>query len=119
MLKLGLVAILAVTLLAFLGGCAPATPQTPQGEAGFDWTLVVFLVLIVAVFYFLMVRPQRRRQKQHQQLMEALKKGDQVVTAGGIYGQIESLSDDSVVLKVESGATIRIARSSVLGIRPR
>ena len=63
--------------------------------------------------YLVLIRPQRKRQKEHQQLIEELKRGDRVITAGGIYGQIESVSDDSVVLKVESGATMRVARSSV------
>ena len=78
--------------------------------------LIIFLVFIFGMFYFLMIRPQRKRQKEHQQLVEELKKGDKVITAGGIYGQIESLSQDSVVLKIESG-TIRIARTSIIGKR--
>ena len=77
--------------------------------------MIVFLVLIVAAFYFLAIRPQRKRQKEHQELMEGLKKGAKVITLGGIYGQIESISEDSVVLKLESGATLRIARSSIAG----
>ena len=64
--------------------------------------------------YLLMIRPQRKRQKEHEHLVEELQRGDHVVTAGGIYGQIESLSEDSVVLKVESGAMIRVARSSII-----
>ncbi len=116
MLKSGLIAVLLVTLLAFLGGCVPA--QSPQGGSDW-WQTACFMVLIVAVFYFLMIRPQRKKQKQHQQLMQDLQRGAQVITAGGIYGQIESLSEDSVLLKVESGATIRVARSSILGVRQK
>jgi preprotein translocase subunit YajC len=71
------------------------------------------LVFIFGVFYFLLIRPQRKRQKEHQQLMTELKKGDKVITAGGIYGVIESLSEDSIVIKVESGVTMRVARGSV------
>ena len=107
-LNLGLIAGLLITLVS-IGGCVP-----PEGaEGGFDWTIIIFLALIFGVFYFLMIRPQRKRQKEHQQLMEELKRGDKVVTAGGIYGVIESLSDDSIVIKVESGATMRVSRSSV------
>ncbi len=95
--------------LAFIGGCVPAE----EGEGGFDWTLILFLVAIFAVFYFLMIRPQRKRQKEHQQLVEELQRGDKVITSGGIYGVIESLSEDSIVIKVESGTTMRVARSSV------
>jgi len=71
------------------------------------------------VFYFLIIRPQRKQQKKHQELMIELKRGDKVVTTGGIYGVIESLSDDSIVLKIESGATIRVARNSVSGKREK
>ena len=107
MLNLGLIVGLVSTLL-FIGGCVPA-----DGEGGFGWEIIIFPVLILVVFYFLMIRPQRKKQKEHQQMVEELNKGDRVVTAGGIYGQIESVSDDSVVIKVESGATMRVARNSI------
>ncbi len=113
-LSLGLIAGLLFALV-FTGGCAPAVE--PGAEGANSWMPIIFLGLIFAVFYFLMIRPQRRRQKEHQQLTEELKKGDRVITAGGIYGQIESISEDSVVLKIESGATIRIARGSIAGKR--
>ena len=101
--------------LLFIGGCIP----TEEGGAHFDWTWIVFLVLMFAVFYFILIRPQRKRQKEHQQLMEELHRGDRVITAGGIYGEIESVSDDSIVMKVESGTTMRVARSSISTKRDR
>ena len=114
MLKLGLIIGLLVTLM-FIGGCA-----VPEGtEGGFDWTIVIFLVLIFAVFYFLLIRPQRKRQKEHEQLVQELQRGDKVITAGGIFGVVESISEDSVVIKVESGTTIRVAKSSVALKRER
>jgi len=110
--NLALIAGLLVALIP-IGGCA-----APEGaEGGFDPTFIIILVLIFAVFYFLMIRPQRKRQKEHQQLMEELKRGDKVITIGGIYGQIESVSEDSIVIKVESGTTIRVARGSIAGKR--
>ena len=116
MLNLGLITGWLVALLVFIGGCVPP----PEGEEkGFDWTIIIFLLLIFGVFYFLIIRPQRRRQKQHTELMQELKRGDKVITTGGIYGVVESLSDDSVVLKIESGATIRVARDSVVGRREK
>jgi preprotein translocase subunit YajC len=112
MLNLALIAGLLITLLVFMGGCYyPA--EEGEGGGGFDWTIIIFLVLIFALFYFLMIRPQRRRQKEHQQLVEELKRGDRVITAGGIFGVIETISEDSVVIKVESGATMRVAKGSV------
>jgi preprotein translocase subunit YajC len=111
-LTLALIAVLLITALVFAGGCTlPATEG--EGSGGFDWQIIIFLVLIFAVFYFLLIRPQRKRQKQQQELMEELKRGDKVITAGGIYGVIESVSEDSIIIKVESGATMRLAKSSV------
>ena len=116
MLKTGLIVGLLITLLVFIGGCAPV----PEGEeGGFDWTLIIFLVLIFGTFYFLLIRPQRKRQKQHDELVQELQKGDRVITAGGIYGVVESISDESVVLKIESGMTIRVAKGSVAGRREK
>ena len=114
MLRLGLIVGLLVSLL-FIGGCV-----APEGaEGGFDWTIIIFLVLIFGVFYFLLIRPQRKKQKEHQQLVQELQRGDKVITAGGIFGVIESISEDSVVIKVESGTTIRVAKGSVALKRER
>ena len=114
MLNLGLIVGLVSPLL-FIGGCVPA-----EGEGGgFNWSIIIIFAIFIGMFYFLMIRPQRKRQKEHQELIKELKKGDKVVTAGGIYGQIESLSQDSVVLKIESGATMRVTRSSIVSKRGR
>ena len=84
---------------------------------GFDPTPIIIVLLIFGMFYFFIIRPQRKKQKEHQELIKQLRKGDKVITAGGIYGQIESLSQDSVVIKVESGATMRVARNSIVAKR--
>jgi len=111
---LALMSGLLITALVFMAGCFPTTtPAEGEGGGGFDWTIIIFLVLIFAIFYFLLIRPQRKRQKQQRELMEELKRGDKVITAGGIYGVIESVSEDSILMKVESGATMRVSKSSV------
>ena len=79
------------------------------------WGMLIFLVAIFAVMYFLMIRPRQKQQKQHEAMMQELRPGDRVIIAGGIYGQIESLSEDTAILKIESGATMKVARSSILG----
>lgn len=117
-LKIGLVAGLLVTALVVFSGCFGATSTSDNGtssgsSASSIWPMLIFLVVIFALFYFVMIRPQRKRQKEHQTMMEGLQKGDRVVTAGGIYGTIESLSEDTVVIKVEGGTTLRVARGSV------
>ena len=107
-LKLGLIGGL-LTSIVFLGGCLP---EEAEGASSI-WPMLIFVVLLFGLMYFVMIRPQRKRQKEHQQLIEELKRGDRVVTAGGIYGVIESISEDSVTIKVESGATMRVAKGSV------
>ena len=117
-LQIGLIAVLLIAVFALPGGCTFAA----EGEDGATdgnsiWVMLVFFVVIIALFYFVMVRPQRKRQQEHQTMMEELQRGDKVMTAGGIYGTIESISEDSVVIKVESGTTLRVARNSVVGRR--
>ena len=113
-LNLGLIVGL-LTSIIFIGGCVPVEDE---GETNI-LTMLIPLVLIFAVFYFLMIRPQRKRQKEHQQLIEELKRGDRVITAGGIYGVIENVSEDSIVIKVESGVTLRVTKGSVTLKRER
>jgi len=79
------------------------------------WGPVIFLVAIFAIMYFLMIRPRQKQQKQQEEMIKELGAGDKVIIAGGIYGQIESLGEDTIILKIESGATMRVARSSILG----
>jgi preprotein translocase subunit YajC len=80
-----------------------------------QYGMIIFLVVIFAVMYLIMVRPRQKQQKQHDEMMKDLRPGDRVITAGGIYGQIESLSEDTAILRIESGATMKVARSSILG----
>jgi len=118
-LKIGLIAGLLISVLIIFSGClAPATTTTAGGEAAptsfmAKYGIFVFLIAIFALFYFVMIRPQRKRQKEHQQMMSELQKGDRVVTAGGIYGTIDSLNEDTAVIKVEGGTTLRVARGSL------
>lgn len=74
---------------------------------------VVTLVAFAAIFYFLFIRPQRRRQKEHRDLLGSLKRGDRVVTAGGILGTIEEITEDSIILTVEDGK-LRLSKGSIV-----
>jgi len=78
------------------------------------WPLIIMLVLLVAMFYFFLVRPMRQREKKHDEMVADLEKGDEVITAGGMYGIVEKIDDNSVVLKVESGAMIRVTKGGVI-----
>ena len=85
-------------------------------------TLVPFIVMVVllfAMFYFLMIRPIRQREKKHDQMVLQLEKGDIVITAGGVYGEVDRIDEDSVILKVESGAKIRVTKGGILANQTR
>lgn len=72
------------------------------------------LLLIVVIFYFFMIRPQMKRQKELREFREALKKGDKVVTSGGIYGKIVSIQDNTIDMEIADGVKIKIDKSAVL-----
>jgi preprotein translocase subunit YajC len=73
-------------------------------------------ILIIAIFYFLIIRPQNRKQKETQRMLSALKKGDRVVTIGGVHGTIASVKDASVVLRVDDNVKIEFSRSAVASV---
>ena len=97
--------------LVFMAGCVPAEP----GAEGTSYLpLLILLALVFGMVYFLMIRPLRQREKKHDRMVLELDKGDTVITAGGIYGVVDHIEDDSLVLKIESGATIRVTKGGVL-----
>jgi preprotein translocase subunit YajC len=84
-----------------------------------DWAagfipLVVILIVFIGMFYFLMLKPQRKRQQEHSELLAGLNRGDRVLTASGIYGEIEGIDEESVVLRIEDGAKLRVLKESVI-----
>jgi preprotein translocase subunit YajC len=81
-------------------------------------TLIPF-ALIILIFYFLIIRPQNKKQKETQRMLSALKKGDKIITIGGIHGVIYSVKDDSVVVKVDDGTRIEFSRSAVSSVTPQ
>ncbi len=78
------------------------------------WTSFLPLLLIIAVFYFLMIRPQMKKQKELKSYREALQKGDKVVTTGGIYGKIVGISDNVVEVEIANNITIRVDKYAIL-----
>jgi preprotein translocase subunit YajC len=80
-----------------------------------------FLVLLLAMFgfmYFLLIRPQRQQQRRHAELLSALKPGDEVVTAGGIYGEVVQLDAERVMLEIDEDVRIAVARRSITSVVP-
>lgn len=115
-----LVMILLTSMLVgpmLFSGCTTTLSGESSSSTGFDLTAVIFVAIIALLFYLFIIRPQRNRQSSQRKLLSALKPGDQVITVSGIYGEIESLDEESVVLKMEFGAKIRVARLSIAGKR--
>ena len=113
-LKTGLIAGLLITVLVLISSCVPAEGEAAENGTSSTIYMIGFLVIIFALFYFVMIRPQRKMQKEQQEMIAAIQKGDRVITAGGIYGVVESVREDSVVIKVEGGTLLRIAKGSVM-----
>jgi len=74
------------------------------------------LIIIFAIFYFLLIRPQQKKSKQHKQLLADLKKGDKVVSSGGLHGIITGLADDVVTVEISPKVRVKITRGSIAGV---
>jgi preprotein translocase subunit YajC len=83
------------------------------------WPSIIIIVAMFVGFYFFMIRPQQKRQKEHQALLNALNKGDEVVTSGGIHGRIKSLDDQAVSLEISKGVEIKVHKSHVTHVLPK
>ncbi|MCR4736083.1 MAG: preprotein translocase subunit YajC [Treponema sp.] len=104
-----------MSFIPFLLGAADATVQA--GEAGGNkfgmlGSLVPFL-LIILIFYFFMIRPQSKKQKETEKMLNALKKGDKIITIGGIHGVVSSVKENTVIVKVDDGCKIEFNRSAI------
>lgn len=77
------------------------------------WSMVIMFVLIFAVMYFFMIRPQKKQQKAIEEMRKSLTKGDKVITAGGIYGTIADIDETSVLIKVDGDVKIRVDKSCI------
>ena len=83
--------------------------QQPQQ----DWSGIVMIVALVAIFYFFMIRPQQKRQKEIRKFREGIKIGDKVITAGGIYGKVRNINDTTFQIEISDGVKIIIDKGSV------
>ncbi len=86
--------------------------QATEGQGGLIGNLVL-IGGIALIFYFFMIRPQQKRQKDQKSFVEAVKKGDMIVTVGGVHGKIVSIEDDTFILEVDRGAKIKFEKSSI------
>ncbi|MBW6509465.1 MAG: preprotein translocase subunit YajC [Desulfuromonadales bacterium] len=86
-------------------------------QQGNPYSGIIMLVAMFAIFYFLLIRPQQKRAKQHRELVNNLKSGETVVTAGGIHGKITAVEDTVVTLEIANGVKIKMNRASITEVR--
>ena len=101
---------------------APGSPSAggPFGAlcGGGQGSFPLMMIMMIAVFYFILIRPQQKKQKEQDAWIKSLKKGDEVVTSGGVIGRISGLTDNTVTLEVQEKVRIKVLRSSVSGKAP-
>ena len=100
--------------LAYGMGTSPA--QTP-GQSPNPFIALLPFILMFVIFYFLLIAPQRKKQKEHSNMLAKLKKNDEVVTTGGIYGVVVNVKDNSVTLKVDDNVKIEVQKSAITFLR--
>ena len=104
--------------MSFFIASAHAQTQAAAGQPN-EWFSLGFMVFLFAVFYFIAIRPQRKRQKEHAELVANLTKGDEVVTSAGLLGKVVKLEDDYVVLKVADNTELKFQRLAVSAVLPK
>lgn len=99
------------------GGSGQGGQQQPQGCQQMSGMLIPILIMF-AIIYFLMIRPQQKQQKKHKAMISALKKGDKVITNSGIFGTVTGMTEAVLTLEVAKNVHIRVLRGQVAGLQP-
>lgn len=111
-----------MSLLSLLGistayaASTPAAHQTPQGSF---LSVLPMLIIFIAVFYFLLIRPQSKRAKEHKQLVDNLAVGDEVITTGGMVGRLTKLRDNYIVIAVAKEVEITLQKGAISSVLPK
>jgi preprotein translocase subunit YajC len=112
-------AILATTQSAFADTVIPAATTTPAATGGQGYSSLLMLVVFVIVFYFLLIRPQMKRNKDQRQLLQALEKGDEVLTIGGMYGKVVSVGNTEVELEIAENTIVKVQKQAISSMIPK
>lgn len=83
------------------------------GEGGGGFSTFIPLILMFVIFYFLLIRPQQKKTKEHRQMISSLKKGDRIVTSGGLHGRITGLSDTTLTVEIADKVRVKVSRGNV------
>jgi preprotein translocase subunit YajC len=108
---------IVVSLSSVLMQCESAG-QRGETSGGGGLLALWPIVLIFVIFYFLLIRPQQKRQKEHQRMMESIKKGDHILTSGGMHGTVVGVKDNIVVVKIAENVKVEFAKSAISHIFP-
>jgi preprotein translocase subunit YajC len=100
-------------------GLAYAMGPAPQGGQGAGGGLMGFLplILIFVIFYFLLIRPQQKRAKEHKTMLDNIKKGDKVITSGGEYGIVEEVKTNTVIVKIAENVRVKYGKAYIAALR--
>lgn len=99
---------------------SPAFAQTAApAQPGLDWISLMPLVLMFVLLYFLMIRPQMKRGKEHKTMVEALQKGDEVVTGGGVLGRVTKVGDNYVSLEIAANVEVQVQKPAIQTLLPK
>ena len=90
-----------------------------QSAQGIDFMAFMPFVFLIAVFYFILIRPQMKRTKEHKTMLEALQKGDEIVAAGGLVGRVTKIDENYITMQVADGVEVRVQRPSLQLVLPK
>ena len=103
----------AINLFCFFA--QEAAPKKPESCMAMGASQIVIIVALIAIFYFLLIRPQQKKAKEHQAMLKAIKKGDTVVTSGGLIGTVCGVADRFLTIEISEKVRVRVLRSHVAG----
>ncbi|HEV7778237.1 MAG TPA: preprotein translocase subunit YajC [Luteibacter sp.] len=105
--------------MSLLSTAAVAQAAAPAGAPGSPFPMLIMMVVLFGIFYFLMIRPQMKRQKEHRALLSALAKGDEVVTSGGIVGRIDEVGESFIGVEIAQGVVVKVQKGAVSQVLPK
>jgi preprotein translocase subunit YajC len=98
---------------------SPASAQAATSQQGSPMSLVIMMVLFFAVFYFMAIRPQMKRAKEHRALLSGLAKGDEVITNGGMAARIVEIGDSFATLEIAEGVSVKVQKNAITAVLPK